>query len=110
MGMMDKILALQKEHDLTLPKEFHFKYAQAAFSAGAIQAALDSVNRYLVEAGREGEFYREAQAARGQEIQRIRATFERGIPTEMEFVWIPAGEFRMGSTSSETFSNEQPVT
>ena len=28
----------------------------------------------------------------------------------MEFVRIPAGEFRMGSTSSETFSNEQPVT
>ena len=28
----------------------------------------------------------------------------------MEFVWVPAGEFRMGSTSSEAYSNEQPVT
>ena len=28
----------------------------------------------------------------------------------MEFVWIPAGEFRMGSTSSEAIGNEQPVT
>ena len=28
----------------------------------------------------------------------------------MEFVWIPAGEFRMGSTSSEAFDREQPVT
>ena len=26
------------------------------------------------------------------------------------FVWVPAGEFRMGSTSSEAYSNEQPVT
>ena len=28
----------------------------------------------------------------------------------MEFVWVPAGEFRMGSTSSEAFDSEQPVT
>ena len=28
----------------------------------------------------------------------------------MEFVWVPAGEFRMGSTSAEAFSSEQPVT
>ena len=28
----------------------------------------------------------------------------------MEFVWVPAGAFRMGSTSSEAGSREQPVT
>ena len=28
----------------------------------------------------------------------------------MEFVWIPAGEFRMGSTSPEAYDDEQPVT
>ena len=28
----------------------------------------------------------------------------------MEFVWVPAGEFRMGSTSPEAYSDEQPVT
>ena len=28
----------------------------------------------------------------------------------MEFVWVPAGEFRMGSTSSDAFNREQPVT
>ena len=28
----------------------------------------------------------------------------------MEFVWVPAGEFRMGSTSSEAEDDEQPVT
>jgi serine/threonine protein phosphatase PrpC len=28
----------------------------------------------------------------------------------MEFVWVPAGEFRMGSKSSEAEDNEQPVT
>ena len=57
---MNKIIALQKEHGLTLPDEFHFKYAQVAFSAGAIKVAIDSVNRYLAAAGRAGQFYREA--------------------------------------------------
>ena len=60
LDMMSKIRALQNEHDLTVPEEFHFKYAQVAFSAGSLQAAVDSVNKYLAAAGREGEFYREA--------------------------------------------------
>ena len=60
LEMMDKIVALQKEHNLTLPDEFHFKYAQIAMSAGAVKAALNSVNRYLAVAGRAGQFYREA--------------------------------------------------
>ena len=57
---LQKILALQKEHGLTLPEAFHFKYAQVAFAAGSFPAALESVNQYLVMAGREGEFYRKA--------------------------------------------------
>ena len=57
---MDRILALQKEHDLTLPEAFPFQYAQTAFAAGSVQATIDSVNRYLTAAGREGKYYREA--------------------------------------------------
>ena len=60
LEMMDKIIELQKEHNLTVPDEFHFKYAQIAMSAGLTKAALDSVNKYLATAGREGRFYREA--------------------------------------------------
>ena len=57
---MDRILALQKEHDLTLPEAFPFQYAQTALAAGSVQAAIESVNRYLSAAGREGKHYREA--------------------------------------------------
>ena len=57
---MDRILALQKEHDLTLPEAFPFQYAQMAFAAGSVQATIDSANRYLTAAGREGKYYREA--------------------------------------------------
>ena len=42
------------------PSRRRWRYAQAAFSAGSIEAAIDSVNQYLAEAGRDGEFYREA--------------------------------------------------
>ena len=77
---MNEIVALQREHNLTLPDAFHFKYAQAAFSAGAIPAAIESVNQYLAEAGRDGEFYREALELLIA-AERIQATAEQ-IQTE----------------------------
>ena len=61
LNMMDKAIALQKEHNLTLPVEFPFKYAQVAFSVGSMQTALDAVSKYL-SVGRESEFYKEALA------------------------------------------------
>ena len=57
---MDRIVALQKEHDLTLPGDFPFHYAQTALAAGSVQAAIDSANRYLSAAGRKGKYYRQA--------------------------------------------------
>ena len=60
LEVMGEIVALQKEHGLTLPEEFHFKRAKVALSAGSIQEAIDAVNTYLLEAGRKGKFYREA--------------------------------------------------
>ena len=60
--VMEKIITLQKEHSLTLPDEFHFKYAQVALAADSIKIAFEAVNKYLSAAGREGEFYKEALA------------------------------------------------
>ena len=120
-GVIQDILALQREHKLDLPDEFDFKYAQVALSAGLNDAAIDSVTRYLVAAGREGEFYREAlellnnaeaakAAAEAAAEAAMRQAGETRVFDGMEFVWIPAGEFRMGSTSSEAYDSEQPVT
>ena len=58
--VMEKVIALQKEHNLTLSDEFHFKYAQVALSADSTRIALESVSKYLSATGREGEFYKEA--------------------------------------------------
>ena len=52
--MMNKIVALQKEHGLTLPNGFHFRYAKVAMASGSVQDAIDAVNTYLLGAGREG--------------------------------------------------------
>ncbi len=57
---MDRIVVLQKAHDLTLPEAFPFHYAQTALAAGSVQAAIDSANRYLSATGREGKYYRQA--------------------------------------------------
>lgn len=39
--VMQKIVALQQEHSIAVPDEFHFKYAQVALSADSMQIAYD---------------------------------------------------------------------
>ena len=60
--VMEKIIALQKEHSLISTDMFYFKYAQIALKTGSIQTALDAVKKYLATEGQEGEFYKEALA------------------------------------------------
>ena len=75
LEMMSKIVALQKEHGLTLPDEFHFKHAKVALSAGSIQKAIDAVNTYLLTAGREGKHYREALELL-EEVEQLQSWFD----------------------------------
>ena len=58
--VMNEVLALQREHEVALPAEFPFRYAQVAFAAGLPETAVTSLNDYLLAVGREGEFYRDA--------------------------------------------------
>ena len=75
--VMNKIVALQRNHNLTAPDVFYFKYAQIALKAGAFQIALDAVKKYLVAAGQEGEFYREALELLNEAEQLLTAKQER---------------------------------
>ena len=127
LEVMDKIVALQREHGLTLPDEFHFKYAQIAMSAGSIKAVIDSVNKYLATAGRGGQFYREAlelldeaeqeEARRKQRRKRVEARRKQEEarrkqirPILPEMVVIPGGRFQMGCVSGKNCQgDEQPV-
>ena len=100
---MKKIVALQKEHNLTSPDAFLFKYAQIAMKAGESRTTLDAVKKYLATAGKEGPFYKEALA--------LLSEAEKMLPLEPEMVVIPAGSFRMGCVSGiNCYSDkEKPV-
>ena len=116
LELMNKIVALQQEHNFTVPDVFQFKYAELALSAGSYQAAIDAVNRYLAAAGREGQFYREAleilvQAEQEEARRRQEEARRRQIrPILPEMVVIPAGGFRMGCVSGKGCQDdEKPV-
>lgn len=110
---MNKIIALQQQHNLTLPDVSQFKYAECALSVGSIRTAIDSVKEYLVTAGRDGEFYWDAlgllveaeqeEARRKQEEARKQAS----LP---EMVVIPGGSIRMGCVSCrDCYDDEKPI-
>ena len=57
---IDKIILLQKEHELDLDEEFHFRYAKVAAAADLPEQSHEAVVKYLTLAGREGRHYVEA--------------------------------------------------
>ena len=97
-------------------------YARAALGLDLHTEAIESATRYLTLEGREGEHYRtalelldraeEARAAAEAEARRTEARSRavREAFDGIEFVSVPAGEFRMGSTCAEADDDEQPVT
>ena len=137
---MERIVALQEEHGLEPSAEDHFRYAKVWQAAGDSRRAQEAVTKYLQLLGKEAPNYLDAlrlmNEAEAEATENI-ITFpsaptggggaSRSAPARtagggdplrtgpegpggMEFVWIPAGEFRMGSTSAEADSDEQPVT
>ena len=57
---IDRIILLQKEHELDLYDEFHFRYAKAAAAADLPEQAHEAVVKYLTLAGRDGKHYQKA--------------------------------------------------
>ena len=80
LDAMDHVAELYARHSLTVPDEFHFVYAQVALAAGVVDAALESVTRYLAAAGRSGAFYEDAltfwDEAEAEAARRVRANRE----------------------------------
>ena len=73
---IDKIILLQKEHELDLSDEFHFRYAQVAAAADLPEQAHEAVVKYLTLAGREGKHYQEALELMNQVQDAIGASKE----------------------------------
>lgn len=82
---MDRVVELQKEHDLALPEEFRFLYARTALAAGAVQAAVESAKRYLSAAGGKDKYYREALELLVRAERKLReSTADRAGPKPVE--------------------------
>ena len=126
---MKRLEALLQEHGLEPSPEDHFRYAQAWAAAGEPQRAMAAAVRYLQAGGREAEHYTEALDLINREgtleAAPASGTAAAGAPRVelaqpqpgesrvfdgIEFVWVPAGEFQMGSTSAEADDDEQPLT
>ena len=84
LAEMDAIILLQGKHDLELPEDFDFKYAEVAIAEGRTGAAIDSLNDYLLAVGRSGEFYRQALELL-DEAERATAVAEAAAAASAEF-------------------------
>ena len=117
-GSMERILELQQEHGLEVPEEFLFRNAQILLRLELYDEAAESATKYLTLAGREGEHYRAALELLDavEQAQSAAEAASRRLPGEsrefdgIQFVWVPAGDFLMGSTSEEAYDDERPMT
>ena len=79
-AVMVEVVDLQEEHELQLPPEFHFQQAQVAMGVDRPEVAIASLNDYLLAAGRDGRFYRDALRlldAAEEEVRRLEAERQR---------------------------------
>ena len=110
---MEEILALQEEHGVEPAPEDLFRHATVWLAAGEPRQARHAITRYLELLGPNAANYGEALDLRNHaEADITFGAFRKDPvgPAGMEFVWVPPGEFRMGSTSSEAHADEWPVT
>ena len=116
-GEINKLLDLQKEHELDLPDEFHFRYAKAAASTDWPEQALEAVVKYLAAAGREGQHYVEALELMNKAQDAIeggngpRGVSNEPTPPAQEASQIPsADQLGTGGTPEGQMEKRAPIT
>ena len=72
LNELNDVVELRRAHALTVPAEFHFKYAKVAAAAGLDATAVESVTKYLLATGAEGDSYLDALTLLDAAEERIR--------------------------------------
>ena len=120
-----KILDLQKEHQLDMPDEFHFRYAKVAAEVGLSEQAHEAIVKYLTLAGREGLHYDEAlelmnrtqeaiqvrqepQGASTAQSPAVRATTQERVEAEPEVGEMTAGQKEQEALPDAAGTSEAP--
>ena len=101
LAALERIVALQAEHDLEVPPVFWFRHAQVAMETGLYEEARASATRYLQLAGREGEDYTAALEVLNEAERWLEEGLFRDCGACPLMVEVPAGSFMMGSPASE---------
>ena len=96
VDLVNQLLNLRREHNLTLPEEFHFVVARVALSVGRFKLAKDSANQYLSAAGPSGQYSEEAQELLEEVRAKIREEARAKFLNPNEMVVIPGGPFSNG--------------
>ena len=119
---LEKLLALQRENGLKPTPEHYFLYARVWAAAGVPERAIESAVHYLKLLGRDARYYDEAldlinRAETGPKTadseSTTRSDTQPKTPGEIavfdgiEFVWLPPGEFAMGSDKHSPYSNNE---
>ena len=113
---LEKILDLHAQHELPIPAEIYFRYAEVLQQQCALEGALKNVLLYLGQADRRGESYTAAlqlvdrvqrEIAELEKADRARAA--RKLTEGLEFVRVAPGTFRMGSKSKLADPDELPL-
>ena len=98
---LDRIIALQTEHNLELPPAFWFSHARVAMGAGLPEEAMASAIRYLEVTGQGGEHYVETLELFNRAERLAAQGVFRDCPACPSMVEIPPGSFMMGSPATE---------
>ena len=98
---LDRIFALQSEHNPELPSIFWFRHALVALETGLYAEAKGSATRYLRLTGRGGEDYTAALEVLIEAERWLAAGVFRDCLVCPAMVEVPARSFLMGSPTSE---------
>lgn len=101
LAALDRIVALQAEHDIEMPPEFLVRRAHVAVRTGQYEEAISAATQYLQQVGRAREDYAAVVEVLNEADGWLAEGVFRDCPVCPVVIEVPAGSYLMGSSTSE---------